>query len=150
MSRAFQIDFSQRVKEFTHQQEKEANIAEIWQLFRESYGLTSQKTYILTSFEGKNTENHYDLSAQIALPNQESVMLEGVGNGLLSAFINAINTTFDRQFAIEQYDEHSLGKASDSQAICYVVLKEHDSIYYGVAIGDDIAKTSMETVKYSV
>lgn len=69
-----------------------------------------------------------------------------MGNGLLSAFINGINITFDRQLSIEQYDEHSLGKASDSQAICYVVLKENDSKYYGVAIGDDVAKTSMQAV----
>ena len=78
--------------------------------------------------------------------SSKNLTIEGSGNGLLSAFVNAINSYFDRQLSIEQYDEHSLGKASDSQAICYVILTENDHQYFGVAIGNDVAKTSMQAV----
>lgn len=145
LPRAFQIDFSQKVKDFTHTQEKEANIAEIWQLFRDSYGLNSNaNTYQVQGFTGKNDNQQYQLL--VDLMSSENLTIEGLGNGLLSAFVNAINHHFDRQLSIEQYDEHSLGKASDSQAICYVILTENDHQYFGVAIGDDVAKTSMQAL----
>ncbi len=145
LPRAFQIDFSQKVKDFTHTQEKEANIAEIWQLFRGNYGLANNSNaYQVQGFTGKNDHQQYQLS--VDLMSSENLTIEGFGNGLLSAFVNAINSYFDRQLGIEQYDEHSLGKASDSQAICYVVLTENDHQYFGVAIGDDVAKTSMQAV----
>ena len=143
LPRAFQIDFSQKVKDLTHAQEKEANIAEIWQLFKDSYGLLSDsQTYQIQGFDGKNVGNQYELSVQL----NSNLTISGIGNGLLSAFTHAINSQFDRQLSIEGYDEHSLGKASDSQAICYVVLAENDKNYFGVAIGDDVAKTSMQAV----
>ena len=145
LPRAFQQDFSQKVKDFTHRQEKEANIAEIWQLFRDSYGLNfNDNSYHVEGFMGKNDKQHYQLS--VDLTSSENLTIEGMGNGLLSAFVNAINNHFDRQFGIEAFDEHSLGKASDSQAICYVVLKEQDKAFFGVAIGDDVAKTSLQAV----
>ena len=146
LPRAFQLDFSQRVKDFTHQHEKEASMAEIWQLFKNSYGLNlpQQTGYQVQGFTGKNNASDYHLMVEFSNPNE--LIIDGIGNGILSAFVNAINSHFDRRFSIEQYDEHSLGKASDSQAICYVVLKEDDKRFYGVAIGDDVAKTSMQAV----
>lgn len=146
LPRAFQLDFSQQVKDFTHQHEKEASMAEIWQLFKERYGLNLYRLagYQVQGFTGRNNANDYHLTVELSNPNE--LTIEGVGNGILSAFVNAINSHFDRRFSIEQYDEHSLGKASDSQAICYVVLTEDDKRFYGVAIGDDVAKTSMQAV----
>ena len=146
LPRVFQLDFSQRVKYFTHQHEKEASMSEIWQLFKESYGLNLYQPagYQVQGFTGRNNANDYHLTVEFS--NPKKLMLEGIGNGILSAFVNAINSHFDRRFSIEQYDEHSLGKASDSQAICYVVLTEDDKRFYGVAIGDDVAKTSMQAV----
>lgn len=146
LPRAFQLDFSQQVKDFTHQHEKEASMAEIWQLFKERYGLNLYQPagYQVQGFTGRNNADDYHLTVELSNPNE--LTIEGVGNGILSAFVNAINSHFDRRFSIEQYDEHSLGKASDSQAICYVMLKEDDESFYGVAIGDDVAKTSMQAV----
>ncbi|MFN3563977.1 MAG: 2-isopropylmalate synthase, partial [Moraxella osloensis] len=146
LPRAFQLDFSQQVKDFTHQHEKEASMAEIWQLFKKRYGLNLYQPagYQVQGFTGRNNANDYHLTVELSNPNE--LTIEGVGNGILSAFVNAINSHFDRRFSIEQYDEHSLGKASDSQAICYVMLKEDDESFYGVAIGDDVAKTSMQAV----
>lgn len=146
LPRAFQLDFSQQVKDFTHQHEKEASMAEIWQLFKERYGLNLYRLagYQVQGFTGRNNANDYHLTVELSNPNE--LTIEGVGNGILSAFVNAINSHFHRRFSIEQYDEHSLGKASDSQAICYVMLKEDDESFYGVAIGDDVAKTSMQAV----
>lgn len=146
LPRAFQLDFSQRVKDFTHQHEKEASMAEIWQLFKERYGLNLYQPagYQVQGFTGRNNANDYHLTVELSNPNE--LRIEGIGNGILSAFVNAINSHFHRRFSIEQYDEHSLGKASDSQAICYVVLKENNKPFYGVAIGDDVAKTSMQAV----
>ncbi|WP_230656001.1 2-isopropylmalate synthase [Psychrobacter sp. I-STPA10] len=194
---AFQIDFSQKVKQFTHHNEQEASIADIWTLFRHSYGLLTaqeiqtQATPIVTigKMQGENigentneekTKDSYQLTIQLHYDGQ-TLEIQGSGNGLLSAFIDAINHTFAQNFSIQNFDEHSLGNASNSQAVCYVVLKnnapengemlknesakseelnnekENDELVkqeqeqeqdrlFGVAIGDDIAKTSVQAV----
>ncbi|MFS7188064.1 2-isopropylmalate synthase [Serratia proteamaculans] len=147
LPRGLQIDFSKVVQRSTDGSGKEMTTAELWRLFRLSYGLVEQPRLQLLSYQ---TESHsveaYSFSARVLFEGQQQRLL-GVGNGLLSSAVDALRQSFGLNLAIEDYHEHTLGHQSHSRAVAYIrCTLAHGEAAYGVGIDVDSASASLQAL----
>ncbi|HFD2079466.1 2-isopropylmalate synthase [Serratia marcescens] len=147
LPRGLQIDFSQVVQRATDGSGKEMSGAQLWRLFRDTYGLVEQPRLQLLSYQ---TESHgveaYSFNARVACEG-EPLRLQGAGNGLLSSAVDALRQRFGLSLAIEDYHEHTLGHQSDSRAVAYIrcTLPQGEATY-GVGIDADSASASLQAL----
>lgn len=106
-----QKDFSQIVQRVTDNNKRELSHAEIWILFREAYGVSSNTSeFKLVNYQSTKQSDVYEIKISIKVKG-ELIHLSGSGNGLLSASVNALNMKWSYKMAIDEYSEHALGNA---------------------------------------
>ena len=93
----------------------------------------------------------YDEIVEIVADGKESVV-DSHGNGRLNAVNHAIKKYFNLDYALDVYEEHSLSKRSDAQAISYVGIKpaDQEKLYWGAGTDDDIIKSSIDALVNAV
>jgi 2-isopropylmalate synthase len=147
LPRGLQIDFSKVVQQATDESGKEMTVAEIWRLFRNSYGLVEQPRLQLLSYQTQSQGGAaYSFTAQVALAG-EPMQLQGSGNGLLSSAVDALCQRFGLVLAIDDYHEHTLGHQSHSRAVAYIrCTPARGEATYGVGIDTDSASASLQAL----
>lgn len=76
----------------------------------------------------------------------EQLVLEGSGNGAMSAFMNAWQRHSGQQVAIIDYSEHSLGGDSEANAIAFVQLNVDGRRLACVAEDSDTVSASLKAI----
>lgn len=156
LPRGLQIDFSRRVQLESEWKGRELKTKEIVDLFKDKYFLydiqdeSDSETvamldifklddYTLTN-EGKNRS----IFALISSKSKE-IELKGFGNGPISALANAMCNYFGVTFDVVHYNEHSLGKDSNSKAVGYIGVRvgSHEQIIWGVGVDEDVTEAGM-------
>ena len=82
--------------------------------------------------------------------NGEQFVLEGQGNGPLSAFVNAWNAHVGSEVAIADYTEQALSSGSEANAIAFVQLKAGTVRVPAVAEDADTLHASMKAIVSAV
>lgn len=73
--------------------------------------------------------------------------IEGVGNGPIDAFFNALSHVGITDYEFLSYSEHAISTGSDSKAICYINLKKPDGkSLFGVGIAGNINRASIKAI----
>ena len=85
------------------------------------------------------------LSARIREGNSVHV-LEGQGNGVISAFADAWRRYDGRPLSVTNYSEHALCSGSDAQAIAFIQLSIEGKRATGVAQDDDTGAASLRAI----
>jgi 2-isopropylmalate synthase len=76
-----------------------------------------------------------------------SAEVEGMGNGPLDAFYNALQGKGIPSYDFISYDQHALSTGSDSRAIAYIQLKDKNGRFrFGVGTSKNINKASMRAL----
>lgn len=147
LPRGLQIDFSRVVQLATDESGKEMTSAQIWRLFRDSYGLVEEPPLQLLDYQThRQGGNDYSFNALVTL-NGEQLQLQGVGNGLLSSAVDALCQRFGLVLAIDDYHEHTLGHQSHSRAVTYIrCTLPNGEASYGVGIDVDSASASLQAL----
>ncbi|MFZ4832794.1 2-isopropylmalate synthase [Rouxiella sp. Mn2063] len=148
LPRALQIDFSKVVQQETDRSGKEMTIADIWRLFRHSYGLVEQLPLQLLNYQTQSHgEDAYSFTASVSI-NGEQQQLHGEGNGLLSSAVDALRQAFGLVLTIDDYHQHTLGHQSDSRAVAYIRCTpiKGETAVYGVGIDADSASASLRAL----
>ena len=80
--------------------------------------------------------------------NGEQHSISAEGNGLLDAFTRAFKEFTGVDFSIGMYSEHAMKSGSDSAAITYIELKNHDDgkTYIGAGVSSSVTKSSVRAV----
>ena len=61
--------------------------------------------------------------------------IEGVGNGPIAAFVDALQRECDIELTVVDYREHAIGAGADAQATAYVEIRDAaGATLYGVGI----------------
>lgn len=76
----------------------------------------------------------------------EYLSVEGEGDGVLDAFVEALQKQTGASFEIMEYGEHALGQGADAEAVTYIQLKDSNTRYTGVAISRDIVSSSLNAL----
>ncbi len=146
LPRRLQIEFSRVVQQAMDQHGQEMEAASLWQLFQQEYIQSAPFQYL--SHRLLEVERNVQTIAATLQVNGQPKMISGQGNGLIDAFLDALNLGIQ----IDHYEEHSLSQGSDAMAIAYVEIGGEDftGSVYGVGIHQNIITASLLAILSSV
>jgi 2-isopropylmalate synthase len=146
LPRGLQIEFSKRVQEVADRTGKELTSVDIWSLFEETYlrrdGVVLRDYSLLP--EPRAGERR--IAATIVVDGIDR-RIEGVGNGPIAAFVDALRRDRDIALNVLDYHEDAVSAGADAQAAAYVQIRDGgDATLYGVGIDSDIITASLRAV----
>ena len=146
LPRGLQIEFSKRVQEVADRTGKELSSADIWSLFEATYlrrdGVVLRDYSLLP--EPRAGERR--IAATIAVDESER-RIEGVGNGPIAAFVDALRRDCGIALNVLDYHEDAVSAGADAQAAAYVQIGDgDDTTLYGVGMDSDIVTASLRAV----
>jgi 2-isopropylmalate synthase len=144
LPRWLQIDFSAAVQAYAEEQEAEVQSAAIHDLF--------QRTYLAP--EGRWTLGDYQLSRadqvdQLTIvlnEGRQAHQITGSGNGVVAAFVDAMERFTGKPIVLVEYNEHALSQSADAEAVCYIQLNVDGERVCGVGRSHDIVQASMNGI----
>ena len=147
LPRSFQRDFLSVVKAETDRNEMELMPQQVFDLFDDNY-INVMAPYSLESFSEHSMSNNVSRVDAVISYNDKKHEISAEGNGLLDAFTKAFSDLTGVKFHIAMYSEHALRKGSDSAAITYIELKNHEDgkIYIGAGVSSSVTKSSVRAI----
>lgn len=154
LPRPLQVDFLNVVQQSADGLGRELKAQEIIKLFQKEYYLGPSNKITLVDFSISKSglsdeEKNRKLVADVVI-NGEGEQIEGLGNGPISAFTDALLKRFKiDSLAVEHYNEHTLGgNKSSSEAASYIQLsykKSNGELVkrFGVGIHRDVSQASI-------
>ncbi len=120
------------------------------EIFRDTY-LMGEKRFDIPECHFKQEDGILAI-VTIAEKGKEAVVIEAHGNGRLNAVNNAVKKHFHLDYALDEYEEHSLAKRSNAQAMSYVGItpEGQSKLYWGVGTNDDIIRSSIAALVNAV
>jgi 2-isopropylmalate synthase len=147
LPRGLQIEFSKCVQEVADRTGKELSSADIWSLFEETYlgrDVIALSDYNL--FPEPGAPNRRRIAAAVLIDGVER-KIEGVGNGPIDAFVDALQGECGVELTVGDYREHALGAGADAQATAYIEVRNgQDVTLWGVGIDENIVTASLKAV----
>ena len=120
LPRGLQIEFSKVVQEVADRTGKELTSADIWALFQATYLGGEAITLVDYSiFPEPRAPEQRRIAATVVVDGAER-RIEGVGNGPIDAFVDALRRECGIALTVADYREHALGAGADAQATAYV------------------------------
>ncbi|WP_329425020.1 2-isopropylmalate synthase [Streptosporangium sp. NBC_01495] len=148
LPRRLQIEFSRAVQAHTDTIGGEVNAARMWEVFTDEYlpnpaspwgrlGLLAHRT--TSRGDGKDA-----ISADLRLDG-EIREVEGVGNGPISAFCDAL-AKVGVQVRVLDYAEHAMSAGTDAKAASYIECEIAGETLWGVGIDSNTTTASLKAV----
>jgi len=148
LPRWLQIDFSRAVQELAEQTATEVSPAEIRRLFHDTY-FSAADAWKIGDYELSRQGESDELRAAVDIEGI-SHALHGRGNGVVDAFVNALEQHVGTRIVLTEYSEHSVSQSADSDAVCYVQLNIGGERCCGVGRSGDIVVASMRAITSAV
>ena len=143
LPRWLQIDFSPAVQAYAEEHEAEVESSEIYRLFEQTY-LHGEGRWRLGDYQ-VSRESGVD-QLQLELVNGGTHQIRGQGNGVVDAFVNAMQSVTGKPIVLVEYSEHALSHSADAEAVCYIQLNIDGERYCGVGRSPDIIQASLEGI----
>jgi len=150
LPRRLQIEFSRAIQRVTDETGTEVNGNAVFDIFEKEY--LKQTTpwklvrHQINSKADGEAGDQFSIRAELEVDGQVKVV-EGSGEGAISAFINALNLPI----RFMDYHEHAMGSGEKTSAVCYVELRLGESATgFGVGIHKDIVTASFVAVLSAV
>ena len=141
LPKSFQPELSKLIQKISETTGKEVGREVIFQVFRDAY-VNLQTPLAFQHFHFKPKDGG-------GIEGELEVMLEGkqfrtqgLGNGPIDAFLDAIKKALKLDFDVKDYFEHTLGLGSNANAASYVSLEIAGTPYLGVGQDSDSSKAS--------
>jgi 2-isopropylmalate synthase len=146
LPRNLQIEFSKIVQEVTDRTGKELTSGDIWALFSETYLGRDGINLVDYSLLPEPRPGERRIAAKVTIDGAERV-IEGVGNGPIAAFVDAVRQNCGIALTVRDYHENAVGAGADAQAAAYVEIGgSTDDTLYGVGMDSDILTASLRAV----
>jgi 2-isopropylmalate synthase len=115
----------------------------MWEIFSAEY-LSEGPLSLLDHQASSVVEAKHALTAEV-FADGRAQQVEGVGNGPISAFCDAL-ATIGVNARVLDYNEHALTAGTDAQAAAYVECEIGGQVFWGVAIDTNTVTASMRAV----
>jgi 2-isopropylmalate synthase len=135
------LDFAPRVQTLADDLERELKPEELKDLFHSSYETLEGPLILNKCFPRPDNADPETVHAEVLLQVKESELtLHGTGNGPISAFAEAIRSEVDLEFTLENFQELSMSKGADSNALAYISISnpDHEGLIHGVGFAGNI------------
>jgi 2-isopropylmalate synthase len=146
LPRPLQIEFSRVVQEVTDRTGKEMTSAAIWDLFQQTYLGRDGIALVDYQMLPEPRPGERRLAATVTVDGAER-KIEGVGNGPIAAFVDALRRDCGVALTFLDYSEHAVAGGADARAAAYVKVRgEDDETLHGVGIDENIVTASLKAV----
>ncbi len=147
LPRRLQIEFSRVVQARTDAEGGEVTPAQMWEAFAAEY--LSAGPVTLQSHRTSSVVDAKDaVTAEVSVDGQAR-QIEGVGNGPISAFCDALGS-LGIEVRVLDYTEHALSAGSDAQAAAYVECEVGGQTGWGVGVDTNTVTASLRAVLSAV
>jgi len=146
LPRRAQMEFSRVIQQHTDAEGGEVSPDEIWAIFRAEY-LDKDAPLKLNSVHTSSAAGEKDALRVNVYVDGELKTLEGIGNGPIAAFVDALaGVRDDWDIRVLDYAEHALSAGGDAYAAAYVECSVGDQIFWGVGVDANIVTASLKAV----
>ncbi len=153
LPKAMHAEFGTIVQRESDRVGKELKAQQIFDLFDREY-LSTPKTYQLERHSFQEDARHGTASwvaFEGEIGYQDKVMsAHGEGNGPIDAFFNALGDLPEgpvKGYQFVDYKEHAVSSGSDTQAVCYIHLKDPENRdVFGVGKSHNINRASLRAI----
>jgi 2-isopropylmalate synthase len=147
LPRRLQIEFSRVVQARTDAEGGEVTPAEMWAAFSAEY-LAAGRVALQAHHTSSVVDAKDALSVEVSVDGAGR-QIEGVGNGPISAFCDALGS-LGIEVRVLDYTEHALSAGSDAQAAAYVECEVGGKVFWGVGIDTNTVTASLRAVLSAV
>jgi 2-isopropylmalate synthase len=148
LPRRLQIEFSRVVQDHTDVEGGEISPEQIWSIFEAVY-LDQSSPLALNSVHTSSASGGRDALTVNVYDDGVLRTLEGVGNGPIAAFVDAL-ATIGHDIRVLDYAEHALSAGGDATAAAYVECAAGDQVLWGVGLDANIVTASLKAVVSAV
>jgi 2-isopropylmalate synthase len=146
LPRGLQIEFSKVVQEVADRTGKELTGEVIWSLFQDTYLGRDGIRLVDYSLLPEPRAGERRIAATIAVDGAER-QIEGVGNGPIAAFVDALQRDRGIALTVLDYHENAVSAGADAQAAAFVQIRgDGAGTLYGVGMDSDIVTASLKAV----
>ncbi len=145
LPRWLQIDFSSAVQAFAEEKESEVESDTIFDLFQQTY-FPEYPRWALGDYQVKREDGVDLLNATLHVKDKAQYSLTGTGNGVVAAFVSAMQKFLGQKIVLVEYNEHALSNSADAEAICYIQLNIDGERRCGVGRSNDIVQASLDGI----
>ena len=147
MPRPLQIEFSKVAQEQMDREGKELTSDDLWTLFSKTYMLSGAPLELISHKMFPAPKGERTLTAELRQSDGAIKTIEGVGNGPIDAFVDALKREYGADFSFLDYHEHAVGRGADATAASYVKLEgPRSESVHGVGIDPNIVTASLKAV----
>jgi 2-isopropylmalate synthase len=144
LPRWLQIDFSPVVQAHAEACEGEVQSAAIFDLFEQTY-LGDTPRWTLGDYQVNRADGVDRLQAELHEAGQRH-KLSGSGNGVVAAFVDAMQGFIGKPIVLVEYSEHALSQSVDAEAVSYIQLNIDGERVCGVGRSHDIVQASLSAI----
>jgi 2-isopropylmalate synthase len=148
LPRRLQIEFSRVVQDHTDTEGGEVTAARMWEIFSSEYLASGPRAGLLAHRMSSKVDEKDVLNVDVRVDG-EIREIEGVGNGPISAFCDALGAV-GVTVRVHDYHEHALSAGSDAKAAAYVECQVGDRTLWGVGIDANTVSASLKAVLSAV
>jgi 2-isopropylmalate synthase len=149
LPRRLQIEFSKTIQTITENTGTEITPDAMWSAFQAEYLPDAPRLQLLgheLHTSTRSDRGRTTVQATIGVGSDE-VDLEGVGDGPVEAFVNAIAGHFGESFDVVDYTEHAIGRGASARAVAYVETSSGSGeVRWGVGVDANITTASLLAV----
>ena len=152
LPRRLQIEFSRVVQRVTDTSGREVDADDLWEIFSDEYlpvepggKLAQWGRFALMGTRGVSIQDGPDRLSVDLTDAGTAITLEGVGNGPVAAFVDAL-ANHGVDVAVLDYHEHALSEGGDATAAAYVECAIGDDVLWGVGIDPSITTASLKAI----
>lgn len=141
-------EFGAVINRLADQTGRELTPQEIREAFDQEY-LGIEEPLRLEEFENSRvSKDRHDTRCQATIVYKgEKMVIEGVGNGPIAAFCNALETHHIKNFHLEHYSQHAIGTGSRSESVAYIQIRSpQGKNWFGSAIDSNIELASLRAL----
>ncbi|WP_242901674.1 2-isopropylmalate synthase [Actinomadura terrae] len=148
LPRRLQIEFSRIVQQHTDSEGGEVTAERMWEIFQAEFLHNGPRVGLLAHRANSRVAEKDALSCDIRLEG-EIREIEGVGNGPVSAFEDAL-ASVGIGVRVLDYAEHAMGAGGDARAAAYVECDVNGTSVWGVGIDGNIVTASLKAMLSAV
>jgi 2-isopropylmalate synthase len=152
LPRRMQIEFSRIIQAKTDTEGGEVTPAQIWSVFQDEYLPTPDNAWgriALRSAQASTSSDGADALTVEAVVDGVETVLNGTGNGPISAFFDALaKTGVDARLL--DYTEHTMSEGASAQAASYIECAIGGRVLWGIGIDPNTTRAALKAVVSAV
>ena len=135
------------VKAISDQTNRELAVEEIYAAFCEQY-VDFHPHFEISDYQ--LTKGEQQTVTLTFVQDGQSIQVSSTGSGSLDAINHAIQKQFGVAYAVEVYEQNSLGSDSKAQACAQIGISAGGKMYWGAGIDQDIVKATVQALVTAV